>query len=331
METEVGSLQSCLQEETLSREDEKVGGVLAKTVGGWLLVNAKFGARKIQCLLDTGSQVTTVTESFFRDVEPACQELLTTDGWLTINAANGLVIPYVGIVSLLVEVEGNVLPDVGILVVKDPSSGCQEESKSRVNGIIGTNVLSKLPAYKDLIVSDKSQDQEDINAQAVLRTSFVKISGHTGVVIPPLSVSRIDVVLQRKELQGTVLVEPLTQPIRGAIQITPTIFSMSDTDKGTLQAINMSAKQVVLPPRTRMGKIGQVETVEREDRLKLKHVGGCLLVTRQGSGTECTEDVDLKSMPPVDISGFKGTPEQLKQLQALIMKHYALFLLKGSR
>ena len=69
--------------------------------------------------------------------------MLTMDGWFTIYAANGLVVQYVGIVSLPVEDGPKVLPDVGILVVYDPSSGCQGESNSRVNGIIGTNVLSK--------------------------------------------------------------------------------------------------------------------------------------------------------------------------------------------
>ena len=95
-------LQSCLHEEkrrkTLSHEVDKVGGVLAKRVGGQPLVNAKFGARKIRCLLDTGSKLTNMTESFFQDeLEPACQEMLTRDGWLNINAANGLVVLYVGI------------------------------------------------------------------------------------------------------------------------------------------------------------------------------------------------------------------------------------------
>lgn len=51
---------------------------------------------KVPCLVDTGSMVSTVSESFFRKhFEPWGEERLTACHWLQLRAANGLAIPYI--------------------------------------------------------------------------------------------------------------------------------------------------------------------------------------------------------------------------------------------
>ncbi|KAK0137686.1 hypothetical protein N1851_026116 [Merluccius polli] len=60
-----------------------------------------IGEVVVPCLVDTGSMVSTVTESFFRQhFEIWDQEKLRSCHWLQLRAANGLPIPYLGYLEL---------------------------------------------------------------------------------------------------------------------------------------------------------------------------------------------------------------------------------------
>lgn len=64
-----------------------------------------FGGVLISCLLDTGSMVSMITESFFElCFPPHIKEQLQPCSWLCLRAANGLEIPYRGYLELDVEV-----------------------------------------------------------------------------------------------------------------------------------------------------------------------------------------------------------------------------------
>ena len=53
------------------------------------------------CLLDSGSQVSTITESFFnQQFCPRGSDLMDTKKWLPLTAANGLKILYIGYLEL---------------------------------------------------------------------------------------------------------------------------------------------------------------------------------------------------------------------------------------
>ena len=81
----------------------------------------KLGGVHVRCLLDSGSQVSTITESFFnKHFRPRRSKLLDTNQWLTLTAANGLEIPYIGYLELDFEAQGVTILQRGILVVRDP-------------------------------------------------------------------------------------------------------------------------------------------------------------------------------------------------------------------
>ena len=81
----------------------------------------KLGGVYVRCLLDSGSQVSTITESFFnKRFRPRRSELLDTNQWLTLTAANGLGIPYIGYLELDFEAKGVTIPKRSILVLRDP-------------------------------------------------------------------------------------------------------------------------------------------------------------------------------------------------------------------
>lgn len=106
-----------------------------------------MGGVKVPCLIDTGSMVSTITESHFcQHFEPWAQERLKMCNWLKLTAANGLSIPYLGYLELNVELCGKVIQNCGILVVRDPP----DNTPSQVPGVLGMNVIQK--CYHELFI-----------------------------------------------------------------------------------------------------------------------------------------------------------------------------------
>ena len=105
------------------------------------MVTVKMGDVEVTCLIDTGSQVNTVTESFFREYIARNNRELESCGWLKLTAANGLEITYVGYVELDVTALGQTIPARGVLVVCDSPDADQRAYKRSCPGVLGMNVL----------------------------------------------------------------------------------------------------------------------------------------------------------------------------------------------
>ena len=72
----------------------------------------------VQCLVDTGAEISTITESFFNN--HLRRDLVDVSGYLKITAANGLQIPFLGYFETDISLFGRKFSDAGFLVVKDP-------------------------------------------------------------------------------------------------------------------------------------------------------------------------------------------------------------------
>lgn len=111
-------------------------------VGTCPTVSVRLGGVVVKCLLDTGSMVSTIVESFFhryiQGERKSCR-------WLQLRAANGLEIPYGGYVELTVDVLGKSIPSRGWLIVKDPPG---PRAASAVPGVLGMNVIRE--CYQEL-------------------------------------------------------------------------------------------------------------------------------------------------------------------------------------
>lgn len=88
------------------------------------------------CVLDTGSQVTLFSQSFFQR-HFGCEKLRGAEDlqWLTLNAANGLRIPFVGYAVLDFNVRGIDVLGRAALIVED-------QCISSDNGFLGMNVIA---------------------------------------------------------------------------------------------------------------------------------------------------------------------------------------------
>lgn len=100
------------------------GSEASKLVSSCPQLEVKMGGVLLPCSLDTGSMVSTITESFFHQhFEPWGIDKLQTCNWLQLRAANGLTIPYIGYLELEVELFDKTMMHCGVLVIKDTPGG----------------------------------------------------------------------------------------------------------------------------------------------------------------------------------------------------------------
>ena len=110
---------------------------LEHMIGDSPIITATMAGIDLECLVDTGSQVTLVNESFYlAHLQPRGHKLTTVRNWLTIRAADGLELPYLGYFETDIVLAGTTVRNRAVLVVRDCPNG------RRVPGLIGTNVLS---------------------------------------------------------------------------------------------------------------------------------------------------------------------------------------------
>lgn len=105
-------------------------------VGECFGVEVEVEGVKLPCLLDTGSQVTLFSQSFFQKWLGHCpvQKKEGID-WLKLKAANGLQIPYIGYVVLDFVIGGLVIPQKGVVITTDECLGSER-------GLLGMNVIN---------------------------------------------------------------------------------------------------------------------------------------------------------------------------------------------
>ena len=101
------------------------------------MVTVNIEGKPISCLIDTGSQVSTITESYFRDLLKSEPKLIDVTKWMRVSGANHLPIPYIGYIEVEIDTAHYSVPNVGILVVKDPVDRFGRDRKLRVPGVLG--------------------------------------------------------------------------------------------------------------------------------------------------------------------------------------------------
>ena len=123
---------------------------LSKTVGECYSVTVMFSGVTVPCLLDPGSQVTTVGESFFNaHLAPNGFRLRPIPELFTLVSANGANMPYIGYFETDIHAIGQTIRSRVVLVLREKSPVPQ--ANEGVHGILGMNVLQQ--CWEDLLSS----------------------------------------------------------------------------------------------------------------------------------------------------------------------------------
>jgi len=306
---------------------------LENAVGECPEVDIRIGDVPLRCLLDTGSNVSTLTESFFRDhLHGEEGDMHYTAKWLKLTAANKLPLPYLGYVELEVQVMGLTIPECGFLIIKDDDTS---EPDSSLPGIVGMNIAKRC---RQLILSEFdtairgeldsgwreacSRVQE---AELVEKMSTARVAGKHKVYVPASSVATVYARGRKMQFKGeaTMLLEPGNTPLPGGLIVVPTVIS-SNNHIFPVQVVNFSAEDVWLSPKIRLGILNQCQCVEGDPyEVKFQRISADHEEVTINQKDRQESDSDTQTL--LDRLHLGGTPEQQAALRAVLMKYADVF------
>lgn len=208
-----------------------------------------------QCLFDTGSNVSTMTENFFRDhLKGGDEDIQTTAKWLKLTAANKLPLPYLGYVELDIDMMGSKIPECGFLIISDDNT---DETDASTLGIIGMNIVKRckeLPGISELDAAVGGEKLGTLWAEACLRPqgtevvrkmSIIRVTGQKKMCVPASSVATIYArgFRRQSDCNTTMLLERGNLPLPSGLVFVPTVVS-SNSHVFPVQVFNFSAEDV---------------------------------------------------------------------------------------
>ncbi|KAM7167727.1 uncharacterized protein RBU57_006071 [Macrochelys suwanniensis] len=197
-------------EEESPDDDSVFDDFCGRAFGDCLTVEITIAGVRTRCLIDTGSEVTTISESYFRNYLKERDLTMHNTRFVQLTAANGLAIPVVGCLEADVGYMGQTIPGKCIFILEDTASE-KTLMEDRVPGILGMNIIRELKEL--LLVGEGTQEmnrhgqpKKDAILKRVLarverhgrfpgpmgQIGFVKVAGRQKVVIPPWSEKIID-------------------------------------------------------------------------------------------------------------------------------------------
>ena len=240
------TVDSCTKSEAPPAE------IVDRVIGTCPSVDVVMDGVVVPCLLDTGSMVTMITESFFKE-NFKFAELKQSSSWLTLLAANGLEIPYVGYIEFDMEVNGNKIPNRGVLIVKD-SAGNKSSP-----GIVGMNVLSQCPS---LLPNSWNTNK----VSTVKNIGFARVAGGAITLIPAQSMKVIAVT--GNHFSQNAVIEPLRgnyPHILKGIVVANTLSENRGNGTFNVKIVNVGQEPIFLKPKTKVGLIHNVDCTDIND------------------------------------------------------------------
>uniref|UniRef100_A0A671U0X9 Gypsy retrotransposon integrase-like protein 1 n=1 Tax=Sparus aurata TaxID=8175 RepID=A0A671U0X9_SPAAU len=300
-------------------------------------VRVSLGGVPTSLLLDTGSMVTTIFESFFTQ---HFQNAPKSCCWLQLRAANGLEIPYVGYVELDVTVLGKVVPQRGILVVKDPPG---QAPPSNFPGVLGMNVIRE--CYHQLFSQHGSElfdlplvqqappswqqalqhcHQTQAHAARVTK-GLVRVRGRRPVTIPGGTVEWVTATCAShfSESSGAALIEPLddSQSLPECVLISPAMVTITN---GTVYVpvVNVGEVDVLLYPRHPIGLLSQAQVISLPEGVSTvkQNVGGVIAMV---SAQEAQASSVRQHIESIDLSTLSEADQG--KVRSMLLEHETVF------
>lgn len=275
--------------------------------------------------------VSTVTESFFlQHFQSWGQERLQSCNWLTLRAANGLAIPYVGYLELDVDLCGISVPQCGVLVVKDPPGGVS----SQVPGILGMNIIRRcyhvlfgqhglalfnLPSVCGApeLVTQALQKCHQVNGRAPQCVAGqVKVRGNRACRIPGGTMKIIAATCSEQYSRTSVLFEPSESGLPGGLLASPALVRVV---RGTayIPIVNVGANSVLLYPRTIVGTLNEVRVVSLPAGVTETPTGVATVASQAAS------EVSPPQIGPMDLSALSD--EDQGRVRSLLGQYASVF------
>lgn len=268
------------------------------------LIGAKYTASVLidgqayNCLLDTGSQVTTISQSFYEN-HLAGLEIHPLGELLEVEAANGQTVPYSGFIELDITFPEKcfgaklTVPTLA-LVVPDIRSNAQSTL------LIGTNTLDlvydsctnadlrALP-YGSRVVYKVMQQRHKQKEDSSL--GLLRLSGRNPTIIPAGESRLIDATAHVKSQctdRWVVVEAPTSSSLPGGVLVTSCLLTLPDDPSKKLPVVvrNESKHDITLPARSIVAEMYALQEVVKSNH-RTAHAA------HQGSPSKLPKDVKL--------------------------------------
>lgn len=277
-----------------------------KTVGERPVSECTVNGVKCNFLIDSGSHITSITESFYRN---HLQHSLEDANWINLKASNGMNIPVIGLLIANLIVGGKTFPDAHILVVKDPIDSDFQAKKSKVPGILGCNILNDIYDFCNSNVQyEASVDQELIEISNIFQVNvevaeqvqsriiendgligYARVSGaRNPIVIPPEEAMVLEGTTCNLPANYTALLEGTDTGIPGLL-VQPALVTI-DKNKVYIPVMNFSKKPIVLQQSIRLASLSSCEVHTKNMSIVVNNDEIIIECEAQGSSEDLPED-----------------------------------------
>lgn len=280
---------------------------------------------EVACLVDTGSQLTTISETFHREKLSKLEIKPLTDIFgedeFVMRSAGGHNLPYRGYIEAQVEIPGaRTQLDTLILVVPDT------DYKRRVPVLVGTNLMRYLD--RDDILSVENNNQiipwqmalqqlipEDAGGTRVKSTKSVWLESNQQVVVPCLAHTR-----GRKGVMMTTESHPALP--EGLVAV-PGVVCIGEEQTARFKVLvkNVSGKPVKLSSKTSVCNLQNVEVIPTEQII----VASMLTAEAKLKKPVLSREEFLALFKDLDDIESRLKPSQCQQLKDLLWKWRDVF------
>ena len=276
-----------------------------------------FCGIETNALVDSGSQVTTVTEEYFRSMNP--QHILYTieDLNLDLYAAGGNKIPLLGAIEATLEVPFLPNHEIQVPVVVVPTT----EYGRQLPVIVGTNASNKC----------RERCESNTTVPGVWQNAFVSTQqGRIGIV---KSTNNFTIKLEPNETvtlsglvrKGREVEEVVTEPTEGAsskLGVCPRVVKLDAVGKYQrvpVRLFNISASPVLIAPKTDLCELHEVKVMRSIDPVgEADHKAQC-----GHQNAQITEDRKLAE--GIDLTSCNLTEEQREKLKEFLARWSHIF------
>ncbi|KAL2098414.1 hypothetical protein ACEWY4_007621 [Coilia grayii] len=299
-----------------------------------------MGGVSVSCLLDTGSMVTTISESFFNQhFQPWGNGALQQCNWLQLRAANGLALPYLGYLELDILVLGRSLRRMGFLVIRDPPHPVSYNKKVKVPGLLGMNVINK--CYDELFHQYGSrlfqsipvQDGNEAWREALSEChklncmsdsgclGAVRVGGRSSVRIPAGSWKMVAATCTKHlgRSLSSALFEPTSNQLPNGLLASKAFLSIEHGNVW-VPIVNVETHDMWLPCKTVLGEWFAAEVQANDQAVTLERVDESESVVQVRSLATQSNFLDLTKLTWPNLS-----PSQAHEGRALLQKYSSVF------
>jgi len=303
----------------------------------------------VLALIDTGSMISTISESYYDNMENRPELKKIEDFNLDISGANGQEIPYKGYIEAEVRMPHT---EIGVLV---PLLVVKATNYNReVPAIVGTNLIRELAKLQDYTESGSFAHEWKIAFQAMSQTCVGTVKATKEFVLRPMEVKTITGLVRKSGNTESAVTENLENSGLDKPVICPRVVSLSNPGKTArvpVRICNFTAKVLRIPEKSSLCQLSDVKVLrsvpftekdsneprdhaekeniptDKDPSVHQQSVPEKEKTNNETNNKHTTADINelIKHKYGVDLSSSDMTPDQKHKILKLFEKWQSIF------